>query len=268
MSEEVIHTPTPVDLIEFGTFRKPEHALAEMELVAKAFALRAERLNLFVQIGPSKHLKIEGWQILAMMYRVSAGVVSTKYIQIGEFEGYEAVAEAIYVPSGHRISTAEAQCLNDEDRWDMRPEYEWIRPEGGGEKVKTQTGEVAVPLQQLRSMAQTRACSKVLSNLLRGVAVMSGFAGTPAAEMTGREQNAQPSGPAPQRTGKALPTDPISEPQLGRLFAIAKNANKSDEAVGVVLEHFKYSTAEGVRQAAAKIQRKDYDAIVSEVMRP
>ncbi len=261
MPESEALTPTSVDLVEFGTFRKPEHALAEAELVAKAFALRAERLNLFVQIGPSKHLKIEGWQMLAMMYRVSAGIVSTKYVTFGEFEGFEATAEAIYVPTGHRISTAEAMCMNDEDRWDMRPEYEYI------EGKKTQVGEVEVPLQQLRSMAQTRACSKVLSNLLRFVAVMAGFAGTPAHEMTGSNGSAATPASAPQRTGAAAPTDPISEKQLGRLWAIARNAGKSDEAVGVVLEHFKYSTAAGVREAAARVQRKDYEAICAELMR-
>jgi hypothetical protein len=263
--EAVVHTPTPVDLVEFGTFRKPEHALAEMELVAKAFALRAERLNLFVQIGPSKHLKIEGWQILAMMYRVSAGIVKTGYIQVGEFEGYEATAEAIYVPTGTRISTAEAQCLNDEDRWDMRPEYEWV------DGKKNQTGEVAVPLQQLRSMAQTRACSKVLSNLLRGVAVMSGFAGTPAAEMTGKEDTGRQHTAQPQRASNGSGT--ITDPQVNRLFGLAKQAGKSREALGVILAHFGYTAAaygdvDAIEAAARLVKKGDFDKIQTEVMKP
>jgi hypothetical protein len=272
----LIHHARPLtQVIEFGTFRDPEQALIEAELVAKAFARRAAGLNLFKQIGDSKHLKIEGWQMLAMMYRVTAGVVDTRYVEVGEYTGYEATAEALLIRGADlppiRISTAQAMCLNDEERWDVRPEYDWIRPEGGGEKVKTLVGEVAVPLQQLRSMAQTRACSKVLSNLLKFVAVMAGYAGTPAEEMTGRESGPdRPQRQAPQRSGKAAPTDPISEPQCNRLWAIAKNAAKSDDAVGVILEHFKYPTnvEGGVRKASESIMRKDYDAIVAEVMKP
>lgn len=264
MSEPAVVIPEALDIIQFGAPRKPEDALAEAELVAKAFAARAQRLDLWKQIGPSRHLKIEGWQMLGMMYRVTAGIVATKPVKFGEHDGWEATAEAIYVPTRSRISTADAMCLTDEEQWDLRPVYE-----GKGADRK-HVDDIQVPYFQLRSMAQTRACSKVLANLFKFIALMSGFAGTPAEEMTGREAHAGSSGngQAPQRTGKAAPTDPISEPQMGRLFAIANTHNKSDDAVGVVLEHFKYSTADGVRAAAAKIQRKDYDAIVNEVMRP
>jgi hypothetical protein len=273
MSNLVHHARPLTQVVEFGTFRDPEQALIEAELVAKAFARRASGLNLFKQIGDSKHLKIEGWQMLAMMYRVTAVVVDTRYVEVGEYTGYEATAEALLIRGSDlppiRISTAQAMCLNDEERWDVRPEYSWEIQ--GGRNVKKQTGEVAVPLQQLRSMAQTRACSKVLSNLLKFVAVMAGYAGTPAEEMTGRESDApRTQTQAPQRSGKAAPSDPISEPQCNRLWAIAKNSAKSDEAVGVVLEHFKYPTNVdgGVRKASESIARKDYDAIVTEVMKP
>lgn len=261
----LIHHARPLtQVVEFGTFRDPEQALIEAELVAKAFARRAAGLNLFKQIGDSKHLKIEGWQMLAMMYRVTAGVVDTRYVEVGEYTGYEATAEALLIRGSdlapQRISTAQAMCLNDEERWDVRPEYGYVAGK------REQTGEVAVPLQQLRSMAQTRACSKVLSNLLKFVAVMAGYAGTPAEEMTGREQPQSAPAQQPQRTqnGNGI----ISDKQVGRLWAIAKTHNKSDEAVGVVLEVFKYSTADGIRAAADQIKKTDYDAIVNEVMKP
>lgn len=270
MSNLVHHARPLAQVVEFGTFRDPEQALIEAELVAKAFARRAAGLNLFKQIGDSKHLKIEGWQMLAMMYRVTAGVVETTYVEVGQFSGYEATAEALLIRGSdlppQRISTAQAMCLNDEERWDVRPEYKWEIKDG--RNVKTQSGETSVPLQQLRSMAQTRACSKVLSNLLKFVAVMAGYAGTPAEEMTGNEQphgNA-PAVQQPQRTQNS--NGIVSDKQVGRLWAIAKTHNKSDEAVGVVLEAFNYSTTDGVRAAADQIKKADYDAIVSEVMKP
>lgn len=275
MPAGLIHHARPLtQVVEFGTFRDPEQALIEAELVAKAFARRAAGLNLFKQIGDSKHLKIEGWQMLAMMYRVTAGVVETKYIEVGDYSGYEATAEALLIRGAdlppQRISTAEAQCLNDEERWDVRPEYTWEVQ--NGRNVKKQTGEVAVPLQQLRSMAQTRACSKVLSNLLKFVAVMAGYAGTPAEEMTGREQghtSAPAASKAPQRTQNAGGT--ITESQVNRLFGLNKTAGRSRDALGVILATFGYTAPSGekdpVEAAAWMIKKADFDKIQTEVMK-
>lgn len=265
MPEEntMIQAPTGAEMVEFGTFRNPEDVLKTAEVVAKAFKLRANRLQLFKRIGPSDHLLIEGWQTLAAMYRVTAGIAKDEYVEFGDARGFEATAEALYVPTGARISTAKAMCLNDEDNWGFRPKYEYI------DKVKTKTGDVAVPLQQLRSMAQTRACSKVLSNLLKWVARMAGYAGTPAEEMTEHgngEEAARGSvgsgngNTAPQRAGKAAPTDPISEAQLKRLFALAGNAGKSREEIGIIAAHFGFTDL-------AAITRERYEAICAEVMK-
>lgn len=252
----MIQNPTAAELVEFGTFRNPEDVLKTAEVVAKSFKRRADTLQLFKQIGPSKHLLIEGWQTLAAMYRVTAGIVKDEYIEFGGAHGFEATAEALYVPTGARISTAKAMCLSDEDNWGFRPKYEMI------DKVRTKTGEVAVPLQQLRSMAQTRACSKVLSNLLKWVARMAGYAGTPAEEMTGTEagDGGYNPTPTPQRNGKAAPTDPISEAQLKRLFALAGNAGKTREALGIIAAHFGFTDL-------ATITRQQYEAICAEVMK-
>jgi hypothetical protein len=270
-TQVVAHHARQMPVVEFGSFRPPETALAEAELVAKAFARRAEGLNLFTQIGESRHLKIEGWQMLAMMYRVTAGIVSTEYVEFGSHEGFEATAEALLIRGGDlspiRISTAQAMCLNDEERWDVRPEYDWIPdPTQNGKKVKTKTGEVPVPLQQLRSMAQTRAISKVLSNLLKFVAVMAGYAGTPAEEMQGAsaQRGAQVQQPQRANGGNGMP----SEKQIGRLWAIAHARGKSDEAVGVILAHFGYSSPDGPRAAADLIKKADYDRVVAEVDKP
>lgn len=226
MSDQALQVFDEGGIAEFGTFRNPEVAMKEAELVAASFAKRAERLQLYKKIGESKHLLIEGWQMLASMYRVTASISRTQYIQYGDVAGFEASADAIHVPSGKRISSADAQCLNDEERWTVRPKYEVVNG------VRTQTGTVAVPMQQLRSMAQTRACSKVLSNLLKFVARMAGFAGTPAEEMTGHEQPHDESGGAavqqPQRKGSGAP---ISEAQAKRFYAIAKGKGMDDAAI-------------------------------------
>jgi hypothetical protein len=73
-------------------------------------------------------------------------------------------------------------CLNDEERWSTRPKYEWQ----DGKRIRM--GEEIVPLFQLRSMAQTRACAKALRNVFAWVVVLAGYKPTPAEEMTGHEQ--------------------------------------------------------------------------------
>lgn len=243
----------PDDLIQFGSFRHPETVLREMELVASSFKKRAEKMGLFKQIGQSKHLLVEGWQMLATMNRVTSGLVDDRYVEFGDAHGFEATAEAIWVPRAMRISTARAMCLNDEENWGMRSKYEWQE----GKKVKV--GETPTPLQQLRSMAQTRACSKVLSNLLKPVAKMAGFASTPAEEMTGDENHGQQqrSDPKqPQRksegnggggggNGSAL----VSEAQVKRMFALARSVGKSDSMVRLIVADAGFPGPEDVTRA-------------------
>lgn len=260
---EVIQ-PSEGQVIEFGQFRNPETVLREAELVAQTFAKRAEKLQLYKTIGPSKHLLIEGWQMLASMYRVTAGIVDDGFITIGNVQGYEATAEAIYVPTGQRISTAKAMCLSDEENWGPRNKYEWKNRE------KILVGTTATPLQQLRSMAQTRACSKVLSNLLKFVARMGGYAGTPGEEMTGNEDTSGNGGgtQAPQRRastgsdgGTVTNGSLISEAQAKRMYALGKGANKTSDQVGIILAHFGFKKAEDVT-------RGQYEAVCAEISKP
>lgn len=260
MSDEVTVIPqSATQLMEFGSFRSPDAALKEAEMVARAFQRKAIAMKLYQPIGESKHLKIEGWQMLASMYRVTASVGETRYLEIGDAHGWEATAYAIYVPTGQKISSADAMCMDDEDKWGMVSKYEYI------DGKKTKTGDVHKPLQQLRSMAQTRACSKVLSNLLKWVAVMSGFVGTPAEEMTGYEdtttESQQPggNGAEPARNTNGGPV--ITEPQGKRLFALTKASGKTKEEVSAVLSHFGF-------QSDREVTKAKYDAVCSAIQDP
>jgi hypothetical protein len=258
MSDELTVIPQSSTQIEFGSFRSPDQALKEAEMVAAAFKRRANAMNLYQPIGESKHLKIEGWQMLASMYRVTASVGETRYLEIGDARGWEATAHAIYVPTGQKISSADAMCMDDEDKWGMVSKYEYVNGQ------KTKTGDVHKPLQQLRSMAQTRACSKVLSNLLKWVAVMSGFAPTPAEEMTGSDDTSdQPraasgGGGEPQRTNGG---PVITEPQGKRLFALTKASGKTKDEVTALLAHFGFASDRDVTKAK-------YDAVCTAVQDP
>jgi hypothetical protein len=265
MSDNVPALVNPQDSgLDFGSFRNPEITLKEAEMVAASFKRRADKMELYKQIGGSKHLLVEGWQMLAAMYRVTASITSTRYVQFGGVDGWEATAEAIHIPTGQRVSSADAMCLSDEDNWGPRPKYEW--QEQGGRKVKVQVGTVATPTQQLRSMAQTRACSKVYSNLLKFVAKMAGFAATPAEEMTGNEPGIHENSAHQQGNGSSGPqraaSGPIiSEPQGKRLFAMAKQSGKSEGQIKAILAHFGFETYKDVT-------KEKYEAVCAAVSNP
>ncbi len=261
---QLVHGPDgvaiPAELI-FGGIRPPQTVIDEAVLVAGVFQKKAIALELYQEIGKVKHLKIEGWQMLAAMYRVTASIESTNYIRYDDAYGFEATAVLIHVPSKTTISRADAMCLNDEDNWGLVNKYDYV-DQGNGEKRRQVVGQVQKPLQQLRSMAQTRACSKVYSNFLKWVAKLSGFATTPAEEMDprtdgegGNHQQQQTSGP--QRTNGGGPV--ISEAQGKRLWAIGrKDAGKTDDQIREVLKAFNF-------EHTAEITKAKYEDVVKAI---
>jgi len=258
MNNEVMIMDQPVE-VQLNVARDPKQVLAEAQLVSGHLARYADKHGLYKLIGQSKHLMIEGWLMVATCYRVTARTVETRFVDMGGgVRGFEAVAEAIHVPTGRVVGRGDAMCLNDEDNWSTRPKYEWR----GKEKVKV--GDVPVPLQQLRSMAQTRAQSKVLASVFRWVAKFGGFSGTPGEEMTGNEDQG-PQRPG-SRSGQSAPAqeqsdaDVISEAQAKRMYAIGKNAQLSEDEYKAVLAWFGYGHSKKVRKA-------DYDRICEALSR-
>jgi hypothetical protein len=247
---ELIPIESPGQLVEFGGFQSPEQFMKRAQEVATEFQKHARRLQLYKRIGESEHLLLEGWQMLGAMYRVTASITCTNHVQYGDAQGWEATAEAIFVPTGMKISSADAMCMDDEDKWGMVSKYEYI------DNKKTKVGDVAKPMQQLRSMAQTRAESKVLSNLLKWVARMAGFSATPAEEMAGEDRR---SPKAPQQSTTA--GNRITEQQKKRLWAIGMDRGLDKERIIAIIKHFGFESSEA-------ITRDKYDVIVAELEKP
>lgn len=273
--------------VEYGNFRDPELVFKEAGKVAAVFQVQMNRILDVAKMpilyrmfndGRSRHITRPGWQMLGSMFRVTAGIVpdSEKFLEFpGNITGWKVTAEAIYVPNGHRISTAVGMCLNDEDNWDTRPVYDYDAKQG--KRVKTE--EVTqVPLFQLLSMAQTRACSKVLSNLFAYVAIMAGCSGTAAEEVpldggqgAGETATQQGTGPqrAPQQNGGP---GVINDAQVRRLFSLNKQAGRSREGLGVILAANGYTapanTDNPVEGAAMLVLKADFDRIQELVMKP
>jgi len=107
-----------------------------------------------------QYLEFEDWQTLGKFYGVSVKTGEAKFIDIAGTTGAYAKAEVLN-KDGVVVGGAEAYCLKDEPNWAKKPFF------------------------QLASMAQTRAGSKALRNVMSWVAVLAGYKGTPAEEMEG-----------------------------------------------------------------------------------
>lgn len=150
-----------------------------------------------VMMNGEQYLEFEDWQVVGKFYGCTAKVRSTTFIQYGEVKGFEAIADLID-RNGNVISSADAMTLNDEEKWSSRTKYRYEDVLVDGKKVwvdakagkkgyyksnKIADGEVSVPLFQLRSMAQTRACAKVIRNVFSWVVVLAGYKATVAEEL-------------------------------------------------------------------------------------
>jgi len=187
----------------------PEEVLRAASDAAKALQRVVAGKKNPVIFNKEQYLEFEDWQTLGKFYGVVVRIVKTTFIEFGAIQGWEATAEAVHVATGRIISSADAMCLNDEEKWRSRTKYEWhyVKKSGGTSvedpgreeiiwekgtdgksrprKVKVHVGEETVPMFQLRSMCQTRAGSKCLRNCFAWVAVLAGYKPTPAEEMDG-----------------------------------------------------------------------------------
>ena len=195
--------------MELAMARSPQAVLEEAGRAAKALKDVVVNTKASIKLGESEHLKSEGWQTLGHFYGLTARITETRFVQYGSAQGWESVAELVHVASGKVISRAESMCMNDEDKWSARAKYEYVYVKKSGgysiedpgkdeiiwednpakpgkkrpRKERTKIGEERVPQFQLKSMSQTRAISKVHSNVLKWVVVLAGYNPTPAEEV-------------------------------------------------------------------------------------
>jgi hypothetical protein len=159
--------PTELVPVEAGTpplallEAEPEALLNEASRAAKMLQRVISQKQKPLIINGEQYLEFEDWQTLGRFCSITAGEDGDpEYCEFGEFYGFKASAVA-YDRAGRIISRATAFCMTDEERW--------------------RTAQ----LNHLSSMAQTRACAKVLRNVLSWVAVLGGYRPTPAEEMDG-----------------------------------------------------------------------------------
>ena len=139
---------------------QPADLLSMAAKQATALADVIERKHLFTMIGQKKHVSVEGWQTLGAMNQLQA---FTERVEVTKNEDGSIEATALVsarrVTDGVAIAQAEGFCSTKEARWKGRDEY------------------------AVRSMAQTRATSKVFRQALAWVMVLAGYEATPSEEV-------------------------------------------------------------------------------------
>lgn len=168
--EVVQSTALEIPARNLSVSRAPDEVLREAQKAAAVLKDVISKKKNPVKFNGRQYLEFEDWQTVGRFYGLTARVRESKYVQYGEAKGFEAIADAVLVATGDVVSTAEAMCLDDERNW------------------KTRT------LNQIRSMAQTRACAKALRNVLSWVVVLAGYAPTPMEEMDGIDTGGHPAG--------------------------------------------------------------------------
>jgi hypothetical protein len=251
--------------------RDPNKILAEAHRAARALkdVIESKPKEEKVIMGGKQYIEFEDWQTCGKFYNVTAQVEWTKPVEFGNVRGFHSRANVIDNRTGNVISSAEAMCLNDEEKWSTRPKYEWQDElDAQGKKIWIETpkdpkgrkghykgkrvkiGDEQVPMFQLMSMSQTRACAKGLRNVLSWVVVLAGYKPVVVEEMTGNEDEVQnhSADKTPIDDPKAKPetqTHPpeesqeapefINEQQGKRFYAKWKAAGKTKEEVKAYL---------------------------------
>ena len=151
--------------------RTPDELITEGKAQATALMKVVKEAGLSKDLGGSKpHLEVEAWQTIGRFNGYLTDIVWTKpIIEAGEKVGYEARAELVRIDDGLHSIGAEACCFFNEEI-----------EKRDGTLIKRWDDDYAV-----RSMAQTRAQSKLGRMAFAWVAVLAGYSGTPAEEMDG-----------------------------------------------------------------------------------
>ena len=155
MSKEIMETKENTSVSNLSPNPEPQELIESAAKAAKSLMSVAKPIN----IAGKKYLTVEDWQTIGTIYGVAAGTTSSVFIEEAGLNGYEAHAVVRRTSDGVIVSEASGRCLK-EGVWKNRENF------------------------ALASMAQTRAVSKALRNLLAWVVRLEGFETTPAEEIT------------------------------------------------------------------------------------
>ena len=148
---------TSVDQMALQLRGNPVLALEQYQVAAKGLWGFVDAGNAMCTLSGRKYLRVEGWQFLARAFGLSTRTKEVHKIP-GEPETWQATVEVVD-PAGVVVGQGVSLC----DR--------------------SEAGKGRMPANALAAMAQTRATSRALRQVLSFVAVLAGVEPTPAEEM-------------------------------------------------------------------------------------
>jgi hypothetical protein len=158
--QSIILSTPPILSYDLSQYKRPEDIIAEATEAAKILKhIMMSKPKKFI-LDDEIYPEYEDWLTAARFYGCVPRVKWTKYTTEYGAVGFEAGCELIQIKSCNVISYAESMCLSDEPKWAGKALY------------------------ALRSMAQTRAGSKVMRNVFSWILVLAGYKPTPAEEIT------------------------------------------------------------------------------------
>lgn len=165
--------------------------------------------------GEKAHLQYEAWQTVGKYYGYTVKTHNAEYVELAGVAGFKAYATVVNEKTGIEVGAAEAYCMKDEYNWKSKPTF------------------------QLASMAQTRAGSKALRQILGFVVALAGYNATPAEEIENTALDA--SKQIKIETKPVAVQYPISLAQMKRIEALLHEKKISDEKYDEVLAKFHVS---------------------------
>ncbi len=157
-SSDLVPVATPVGQVSIYASQDPAKQLEEAMARAAILVQVVKDQGLAKNLGGDRpHVSVEGWTFLASQFGLIPDVEWTRPLP----DGWEARVALRRMSDGVAISHAESECRSAESNWKDSDSY------------------------AVRSMATTRAVSKVCRIALSSVMVMAGFAATPSEEMSG-----------------------------------------------------------------------------------
>ena len=197
--------------IELGTLRgtKPHELLQAAAAMATPLAKLIDDKKLYVEVNKRKYVYCEGWTTLAAM----CGVTPHEVLTVEEDGVYVSTMELRRITDGQPVGRASAECgapdevdRNGKPLWASRARY------------------------ARRSMAQTRATSKVCRLVFSWIMVLAGYAATPAEEMMDRGVPTLPGKPTSWGGYGGKPITKVPEGILGTVVEWLKKKGEKKNA--------------------------------------
>lgn len=166
---KLVHLSAPLEVVD------PAEQVDRARNVAGACKEIAVRCSM--HIGESKHVKVEGWQAIAIAHGCVASARDVERVP----GGWRAIGEIRRMSDGVAIATAEGFVGEDEPLWCGGIAKVWDK------KLKKRVEKMLDPRPEYarRAMAQTRAISRACRSAFAHIIVMmdAGLSTTPAEEM-------------------------------------------------------------------------------------